>query len=97
MNNTNMENRIAALEKRIGADAIATLHLDGGVTHRISASPTHFFALLEASRSMPCDAELGTELDWIRRAERIEEDGHLIEILSAMLAGPVSRGEINPD
>jgi hypothetical protein len=105
MKNTNMLNRIAALEKHVGADAVATLHLEGGVVHTISAAPKHLFALFDAAtaqekaklagEAVP-DSDLSRELDWIRRAERIDENAHLIELLAALLAGPVS-GEINPD
>ena len=106
MKNANMEKRIASLENRIGANTTATLHLEGGIAHRISASPSHFFALLDAAReqetsdrtgqAMP-ESDLSRELDWIRKAVRIDEDAHLIELLAALLAGPVKHGEINPD
>jgi hypothetical protein len=95
MNSADIEKRIAALE-RLFHDAPVVLHMPDGETHTISGSARHFFALLEATNSDPCDAELAAELEWLRDCERIEEPAHLFQVLQVMLAGPVERGEINP-
>ena len=92
---SDLTTRLEALEKLFN-NVPVVLHMPDGETHTISGSAKHFFALLEATNSDPCDAELAAELEWLRDCERIEEPAHLFQVLQVMLAGPVERGEINP-
>ncbi|MGB8478180.1 MAG: hypothetical protein WCE63_04980 [Acidobacteriaceae bacterium] len=104
--NREFESRVERLEEHLGTNAVATLHLDGGVVHRISGSARHYFELMNqadaqraaqlAGESMPV-SDLDEELDWIRSAHAIDEDGHLIELLQVQLHGPVARGVVNQE
>ncbi|MGB8481739.1 MAG: hypothetical protein WCE63_23295 [Acidobacteriaceae bacterium] len=103
---TDIERRIQELELRVDANAVAVLHLAGGIVHRIAGSPRHFFALAEAATAFVVAARAGEpipetslnqELTWIRDAWRIDGPGYLFEMLQVQLLGPTPRGEINPE
>jgi hypothetical protein len=78
------------------------LHLADGSRRTVSGDPAHWFALIDAWRErsnaedagQPVPASpLSDELDAIRDAIRVDEpDGHMYDLLSAILRSPSSPG-----
>jgi hypothetical protein len=91
--NANLQRRLSALRAVVGGGSPIVLHLPDGSTRNIVGTMRHYrklCALMDGETESPLDSEL----DWLRSAIKIDEQGrHVFELLAAILRGPNTEDE----